>query len=130
MNRIRQVRLLGMGLCLALMATLAGGGTAALSAQTAEGVVITNTATATYTDANGNTYTAASGAVSVTVGFQGSLSRGGPCSRPDLFGDIVYSILVLLELRYLLQGFVSRNLMLSYVGNLCKGIPCGCLCLR
>src|SRR6266542_5276955 len=38
-------------------------------AQTPEGTVITNTATATYTDANNNPYAAVSGSVSVTVGF-------------------------------------------------------------
>lgn len=36
---------------------------------TPEGTVITNTASASYTDANGNTYTAATASVSVTVGF-------------------------------------------------------------
>ncbi len=40
------------------------------TAQTAEGTVITNTATVDWTDANANTYTQASGSVSVTVGFQ------------------------------------------------------------
>src|SRR5436189_6356764 len=39
-------------------------------AQTPEGTVITNTATATYTDANNNPYAAVSGSVSVTVGFK------------------------------------------------------------
>jgi uncharacterized repeat protein (TIGR01451 family) len=38
-------------------------------AQTPEGTVITNTATATYTDANSNAYTPVSGSVNVTVGF-------------------------------------------------------------
>jgi len=42
--------------------------------QTSEGTVITNTATVHWTDANGNTYTPASDAVSVTVGFQAGLS--------------------------------------------------------
>ena len=36
---------------------------------TPEGTVITNTATASWTDANGNTYTPVSASVSVTVGF-------------------------------------------------------------
>jgi hypothetical protein len=78
------------------MATLAGGGTAALSAQTAEGTVITNTATATYTDANGNTYTAASGAVSVTVGFTGSLAVTSPAaaspSSPSTGNTVTWTV--------------------------------------
>src|SRR6266487_236129 len=40
-----------------------------VAAQTPEGTVITNTATATYTDANTNSYAAVSGSVDVTVGF-------------------------------------------------------------
>ncbi len=43
--------------------------TARVVAQTPEGTVITNTATATYTDANNNAYTPVTGSVSVTVGF-------------------------------------------------------------
>ena len=37
---------------------------------TAENTVITNTASVSYTDANGNTYTPATASVAVTVGFQ------------------------------------------------------------
>ena len=40
-----------------------------VAAQTPEGTVIHNTATATYTDLNNNTYAAVSGSVDVTVGF-------------------------------------------------------------
>ena len=40
-----------------------------VAAQTPEGTVIHNTATATYTDLNSNTYAAVSGSVDVTVGF-------------------------------------------------------------
>jgi uncharacterized repeat protein (TIGR01451 family) len=43
--------------------------TGRLVAQTPEGTVITNTATATYTDANSNAYTPVTGSVSVTVGY-------------------------------------------------------------
>lgn len=64
----------------ALFGVLMAGVSNSLSAQTAEGTVITNTATATYTDANGNAYTAVSGAVSVTVGFQGSLAISSPAA--------------------------------------------------
>lgn len=45
------------------------GVTSRVVAQTPEGTVITNTATATYTDANSNAYTPVSGSVNVTVGF-------------------------------------------------------------
>jgi uncharacterized repeat protein (TIGR01451 family) len=51
-----------------LLATLATARPAGAQA-TPEGTVITNTATASYTDANGNTYTSATASVSVTVGF-------------------------------------------------------------
>ncbi len=46
----------------------------AARAQTAEGTVITNTATVSWTDANGNTYTPVNGSVAITVGFQAGLS--------------------------------------------------------
>jgi len=47
---------------------------ARVQAQTPEGTVITNIATATYTDANGNAYSPVSGSVSVTVGFQAGVT--------------------------------------------------------
>jgi uncharacterized repeat protein (TIGR01451 family) len=47
---------------------------ARVQAQTPEGTVITNIATATYTDANGNAYAPVSGSVSVTVGFQAGVT--------------------------------------------------------
>ena len=47
---------------------------ARVQAQTPEGTVITNVATATYTDANGNAYNPVSGSVSVTVGFQAGVT--------------------------------------------------------
>jgi uncharacterized repeat protein (TIGR01451 family) len=53
---------------IAVLSTLASVRTAGAQA-TPEGTVVTNTATASYTDANGNTYTAATASVSVTVGF-------------------------------------------------------------
>ncbi|MDH3271255.1 MAG: hypothetical protein OEN56_07990 [Gemmatimonadota bacterium] len=80
---------------IALVALLSLGANP-LSAQTAEGTVITNTATATYTDANGNTYTAASGSVSVTVGFQGSLAVTSPAgaspSSPSTDNTVTWTI--------------------------------------
>jgi uncharacterized repeat protein (TIGR01451 family) len=42
-------------------------------AQTPEGTPITNTATVTWTDANGNAYAPVSGSVTVTVGFQAGI---------------------------------------------------------
>jgi len=81
MNRnTRRARKGAMVLWAAMLGVLMAGGGASLSAQTLEGTVITNTATATYTDANGNAYTAASGVVSVTVGFQGSLGVSSPAA--------------------------------------------------
>src|SRR3989449_9053155 len=59
-------------LALAAMALVAVAGEAL--AQTPEGTVITNTATAPYTDANNNPYTAVSGSVSATVGFKAGLT--------------------------------------------------------
>src|SRR5207245_7022041 len=59
-------------LVLAAVAVVAAVGGAL--AQTPEGTVITNTATATYIDANSNAYTAVSGSVSVTVGFKAGVS--------------------------------------------------------
>ncbi len=50
------------------------------SAQTAEGTVITNTATVTYTDANSNTYAPVSASASVTVGFVGGITFTGAAS--------------------------------------------------
>ena len=63
----RSSRWLAVG-AIALLATLATAQSAGAQA-TPEGTVITNTATASYTDANGNTYTDATASVSVTVGF-------------------------------------------------------------
>lgn len=46
-----------------------GAGRASAQAPTPEGTVISNTATASFTDANGNTYTDVTASVDVTVGF-------------------------------------------------------------
>lgn len=53
----------------ALIGAVVLSASAPLGAQTPEGTVITNTATVTWTDANGNPYTPVSGSVNVTVGF-------------------------------------------------------------
>jgi uncharacterized repeat protein (TIGR01451 family) len=47
---------------------------------TPEGTVITNNATASWTDANSNTYTAVNASVSVTVGFTAGISVTSPVS--------------------------------------------------
>jgi len=51
---------------------------------TAEGTVITNTATATWSDANGNTYTPATASVSITVGFSAGLDAVSPATATPL----------------------------------------------
>src|SRR3981189_3022720 len=45
---------------------------------TPEGTVITNTASASWTDANNNTYTAVTANVSVTVGFTAGVTTTSP----------------------------------------------------
>ena len=47
---------------------------------TPEGTVITNTATVSFTDANGNTYSAVNASVSVTVGFVAGVDVAGAAS--------------------------------------------------
>src|SRR5207245_1294758 len=71
-------------LALAALALVAVAGRAL--AQTPEGTVITNTATATYTDANNNAYSAVSGSVSVTVGFKSgvTVTANTPADAGDL----------------------------------------------
>jgi uncharacterized repeat protein (TIGR01451 family) len=64
---------------IALLTTLATAQTVGAQA-TPEGTVITNTATASYTDANGNTYANATASVSVTVGFAAGVDVISPAS--------------------------------------------------
>ncbi len=71
-------RALAVG-AIALLATLASAQVAGAQA-TPEGTVITNTASASYTDANGNTYTAATASVSVTVGFAAGVDVTSPAT--------------------------------------------------
>jgi uncharacterized repeat protein (TIGR01451 family) len=68
----------GFALAAALLAPLALAGRA--QAQTAEGTVITNTATASYTDANGNTYSNVTATASVTVGFLPGIDAASPAT--------------------------------------------------
>ena len=65
---------------------------------TPEGTVITNTATVSWTDANGNTYTPVNGSVNVTVGFGASVdvvaaaataSPASPSTADTLAFDII-----------------------------------------
>jgi uncharacterized repeat protein (TIGR01451 family) len=49
-------------------------------AQTPEGTTITNTASVSFTDANGNTYSAVTASVSVTVGFLAGVDVSGAAS--------------------------------------------------
>lgn len=58
---------------LALVALAFAVPASAQTVPTPEGTVITNTATVTYTDANGNAYTPVQASASVTVGYQGGL---------------------------------------------------------
>ena len=74
----RTSRWLAVG-AIAVFATLAAAQSAGAQA-TPEGTVITNTATASYTDANGNTYTNATASISVTVGFAAGVDVVSPAS--------------------------------------------------
>ena len=74
----RASRWLAVG-AIALLTTLASARSAGAQA-TPEGTVITNTATASYTDANGNTYSNATASVSVTVGFLAGIDAVSPAT--------------------------------------------------
>ncbi len=74
----RLSRWLGVA-AIALLVTLAPARSAGAQA-TPEGTVITNTASASYTDANNNTYAAATASVSVTVGFQAGVGVSSPAT--------------------------------------------------
>lgn len=54
--------------------------TLAAQSPTPEGTVITNTATVSFTDANGNTYSSVNASVSVTVGFVAGVDVSGAAS--------------------------------------------------
>ena len=63
----RIIGILGMAVAVGWLQPTAAYG------QTAEGTVIANTATVTYTDANTNTYSSVNGSVNVTVGFSAGI---------------------------------------------------------
>jgi uncharacterized repeat protein (TIGR01451 family) len=62
---------------LASLLVLAAASTLRAQSPTPEGTVITNTATVSFTDANGNTYSSVQASVSITVGFVAGLDVTG-----------------------------------------------------
>ena len=81
---------------IAFLATLATATTLHAQTPTAEGTVITNTATASWTDANGNTYTPVTASASVTVGFLAAPDVTSPVSvtpaSPSTGNQIAFTI--------------------------------------
>ena len=65
---------------LALMLALAAAPALHAQSPTPEGTVITNTATVSFTDANGNTYSSVNASISVTVGFVAGVDVAGAAS--------------------------------------------------
>src|SRR5205085_4625685 len=65
---------------LASVLTLATASLLHAQSPTPEGTVITNTATVSFTDANGNTYSTVSASVNVTVGFVAGIDVAGAAS--------------------------------------------------
>ena len=65
---------------IALLATVASATTLRAQTPTPEGTTITNTATASWTDANGNTYTPVTAQASVTVGYLAAPDVTSPAS--------------------------------------------------
>jgi uncharacterized repeat protein (TIGR01451 family) len=72
-TRLRAAGMIG----LASMLTLAAAPALRAQSPTPEGTVITNTATVSFTDANGNTYSSVSASVNVTVGFVAGIDVAG-----------------------------------------------------
>src|SRR5438045_3078933 len=67
-------------IAVALLMTLVATPTLRAQSPTPEGTVITNTASVSFTDANGNTYSAVTASVSVTVGFVAGVDVAGAAS--------------------------------------------------
>jgi uncharacterized repeat protein (TIGR01451 family) len=79
-TRLRSAsRSLGM-MALASALTLGAAGQLRAQSPTPEGTVITNTATVSFTDANGNAYGTVSASVNVTVGFVAGIDVAGAAS--------------------------------------------------
>ncbi|HEU4700235.1 MAG TPA: hypothetical protein VFS40_13710 [Gemmatimonadales bacterium] len=68
------------GLALGALVLVSVAGTLRAQSPTPEGTVITNKATASWSDANGNTYTPVEATVSMTVGFLGGPDVSGAAS--------------------------------------------------
>ncbi len=88
---LRRIALAGLAL-----APLALAGPALAQGPTPEGTVITNTATASWTDANGNSYTPATASVSITVGFLAGVDAASPASvtpaSPSTGNELAWTI--------------------------------------
>ena len=92
MNKtLRRVALAGL-----LLAPFAARPAHAQVTPTPEGTTITNTASATWTDANGNTYSPATASVSVLVGFKAGPDVQSPVSvtpaSPSTGNEIPFTI--------------------------------------
>ncbi len=88
---LRRVALAGL-----LLAPFAAMPAHAQSSPTPEGTTITNTASATWTDANGNTYSPATASVSVLVGFKAGPDVQSPVSvtppSPSTANELPFTI--------------------------------------
>src|SRR5690348_3776973 len=73
-NRIRSA---GVTALASLLLLAAAGAQLHAQSPTPEGTVITNVATVSFTDANGNTYSSVQASVSVTVGFVAGIDVAG-----------------------------------------------------
>ena len=79
-TRFRSAGRLFGTIAVALLMTLVATPTLRAQSPTPEGTVITNTASVSFTDANGNTYSAVTASVSVTVGFVAGVDVAGAAS--------------------------------------------------
>ena len=98
MTRWNQVaRAAGGGALVAVALMLGWSGSAAGQGLTPEGTKIVNKATASYTDANSNTYASVSDSVVVTVGFKAGLDVQSPTSVSPTAGTndqtITYTVI-------------------------------------
>lgn len=79
-----------------MLVPLAAAPAFAQSSPTAEGTVITNTATASWTDANSNTYTPVTASVNVTVGFVAGVDVVSPATAtplsPSTGNELTYTL--------------------------------------
>jgi uncharacterized repeat protein (TIGR01451 family) len=91
MKTLRRAALAGL-----LLAPFAAMPAHAQSSPTPEGTTITNTASATWTDANGNTYSPATASVSVLVGFKAGPDVQSPVSvtppSPSTANELPFTI--------------------------------------